>query len=72
VELPNDTTLVRVGSHRARAKLEQLLGTKPTCYFSFYHAGYLVTVPNALADAATKIKGIRRARVNLEEWHKCW
>lgn len=57
-------TLVRVGSHRARSKLEQLLGYLPQGYFSFYRPGEFREVPADKAEAALQIKGISKAR-----WH---
>ena len=70
--LPQGRVLVRLGSHRARQKLEALIGYRPQNWFSFRHAGYLAEIPLVWLPQARKIKGIRLAKVKVEEWMRCW
>jgi hypothetical protein len=69
---PNGNVLVRYGSHRMFDKLKQLLGYQPRCWFSYRYPGNLVEVPLSRLEEALRIKGCRKARVNLKDWGECW
>ncbi len=69
--LKPDTVLVRVNSHRAGDKLTGLIG-KLQYYYSMRHPGYIAECPTDLLDAAKQIKGISVARINPDEWMRCW
>ena len=54
--------LVKVGSHRARERLERLLGYLPPGYFSWQRQGEWREIPDDKLAQALAIKGITRAR----------
>jgi hypothetical protein len=55
--------IVRVNSHRAREKMERLLGFEPTEYFSFSHDYHWWEVPDDKLEEILKIKGIRKSKL---------
>lgn len=59
--------LVRVTSHRAREKLERLLGYPPKGYFSWQRAGSWREVPADKRAAALAIKGIKPAGRKVDD-----
>ena len=55
--------LVRVRSHRARARMHRILGREPTGSFSFYFRGEFREVTDAEYDQIRHVTGITRARL---------
>jgi hypothetical protein len=53
---------VKCGSHRARQKLERLLGYAPKEYYSFYARNHVYEVPADKLTEALAIKGVTKSR----------
>jgi len=60
--LERGKVLVKCGSHRARHKLERLLGYTPQAYYSFYARNHAYEVPADKLDSALAIKGVTKSR----------
>jgi hypothetical protein len=57
------TTFVRVHSHRAMDRVQQVLGFKPQEYFSFWRPGqYWLEIPTARLAEVLAIKGIAKSK----------
>jgi hypothetical protein len=54
--------LVRTHSHRARRRLQILLGSLPPSYNSWLRGGGYFWLPEAALAAALQIKGVRKAQ----------
>lgn len=66
-------TLVRVSSHRARQKLERLLGFAPQSYFNLSRGNDFYYVPTDRAAEVLAITGIKPAReVKGKRLMKSW
>ena len=59
--------LVRIRSHRARARMHRILGREPTGSFSFYFRGEFREVTEAEYDQIRHVPGITRARLTDEQ-----
>lgn len=68
-------TLVRCESHRARQKLQRLLGDElGDCYFTFSRnggRGGLYRIPAARVEEALEITGVKRMR-DGDDIMRCW
>ena len=64
--------MVRIGSHRAREKLERLLGTLPQTYFSWHREGQWCEVPAEKLTDALLIKGISNGPRVRDDLRKSW
>jgi len=72
-KIRDDKALLKINSHRAREKLERLLGYLPQCYFSFYRKGEFreVTLKELGLVKDAKIKGITQSHWSddlLKSW----
>lgn len=66
-------TLVRATSHRARNKMETLLGFKPQCYFNMDRGNDFYYVPTDRAEEVLAITGMKPAReIKGKRLMKCW
>ena len=65
-------TLIRVRSHRSRMSLVYLLGYLPQGYFVWDRPGEYRECPDDKLQAAMKVKGITRARVDRNELRAYW
>jgi hypothetical protein len=61
---------LRIGSHRARAKLAQALGYRPRAYYSWKRAGSWAQVPAADADRLCQVTGVSRTR-RTDDLQRC-
>ena len=65
--------LLKVSSHRAREKLEKLLGRQPQCYYSFHREGYWYAVT---PEELEKVKRAKIKCITQSDWKddllKCW
>lgn len=64
------TTVLRVKSHRASAKLRQLVGTDNVAEFYSWRDAHVFAVPSDRVAEALTIKGVSRARPR-GEFHRC-
>lgn len=64
--------ILRTHSHRARQKLEALLGFHPPYFYTFRDGAEFVEVAEPMVDTALGIKGVRRTRFRREDVHPCW
>lgn len=66
--------IVRIGSHRANAKLRSAVPDMTEVYEnSFTKAGYFAIVPEGTEAAALAITGIRKVRdQNPDHYSKSW
>lgn len=64
MKIKNGLALIKIGSHRARERLEQLLGRLPKGYFDWHRQGeWREVTPEELEKVkAAKIKGITQSR----------
>ena len=68
----DEAVIIRVNSHRARAKMTQTLGYYPQALYSFRFSGSFYEVPvERLADLIS-IKSISRTRRKRDELLICW
>jgi hypothetical protein len=68
----SDEVFVRTKSHRARHKLDALLGYHPPYYWTWEDGGEFAKIPADKLDEARKIKGITKARKKPEDLCACW
>lgn len=59
--------LIRVKSHRARDRMQTVLGYLPQGYFSWEYPGEFRDVPADEVAKLTDIPGLTRARVDLTQ-----
>lgn len=62
--------IIRVKSHRARAKMVAALGRLPQGYYSFCFSGEFREVSDAEVYKLHGIKGLSRARVDTTQLRK--
>ncbi len=63
-KIKNNKALIKINSHRAREKLERLLGYLPQGYYSFWKTGEWIEVSLEELQQIknTKIKGITQSK----------
>lgn len=67
-----ETVIVRVRSHRARGKLQAIVGGAGVAMFSFQREGEFWRIPAEHLPAARKITGVTQSRGSHGDLMKCW
>ncbi len=64
--------ILRTKSHRARERLDRIIGRHPQYYWTWEDGGCFAEVTAAEYHAVRNIKGISKARLPHESLRRCW
>ena len=70
-QVPEGHVMVRIGSHRARKKVEYVLGYRPTSYYSMFDPRHLTAIPADKLEECRKITGVTKVRTVPDGYQKC-
>jgi len=71
-DAPNPTVILRTKSHRARAKMDRIIGRHPQYYWTWKDGACFAEVTPEEYELVKGIKGITKARVSREDLRRCW
>ena len=64
--------ILRTKSHRARQRLESILGRHPQFFWTWEDGGVFAAVTAEEYERVKRIKGITKARVPRDKLRQCW